>query len=205
MYDICLEHLSNNGRLVTEIKNNVRDIKSFVPHKLDSHICVITDHCNDLTGDKFGKGETFYAIEKWCRNYSARNLSKKANVTCFQVLQQALDKTQYTSKGKVVVSKLEPSKEGLGDNKQVYRSLDILLGLFAPSFFELEEYNGWDITKLGHNYRALLLLKNRDGKPRGKLDLIIKGNTFDFLEIPQARTDGSNILQMNEIYEKWHY
>ena len=103
MYDICLEHLSNNGRLVTEIKNNVRDIKSFVPHKLDSHICVITDHCNDLTGDKFGKGETFYAIEKWCRNYSARNLSKKANVTCFQVLQQALDKTQYTSKGKVVV------------------------------------------------------------------------------------------------------
>lgn len=209
IYQQCIEELLKLGKLKTTDAGTHFDIKSFVPNNPYLHVVVIVDHVNDLTTDKIGRGETHTAMDRWCKIYSARNLSKKANCTVFQVIQQALDKTQYTNKGSRIVAKLEPSKEGLGDNKQVYRSLDVLLGLFAPSFFDLDSYNNYDLNILKHNYRALLLIKNRDGKPRGTLDLILDGNTFNFIELPKINY-GNNGLITNQatidaIYEKYHY
>lgn len=206
IYDVCCQYLEKRGKIEFREVNKIKYIQSFKPHNPLEHYIIIVDHCNDLIYDGGFKAK-HDALTRWCTVYSALNLSKVANATVINVLQQSLDKTQYTSKGTKIISKLEPSKEGLGDNKQIYRSLDILLGLFAPSFFQIEEYNNYDITQLHHNYRALLLLKNRDGKPRGTIDLILDSNTFKFTELPKASISptGDITPELRKIYETYRY
>jgi hypothetical protein len=61
------------------------------------------------------------------------------------------------------LSMLQPSANGLADNKLTGRDMNMLLGLFAPNRYKIRNYEGYDITKLLDNHRELSVILNRNG------------------------------------------
>ena len=89
-------------------------------------------------------------------------------------------------RGDSINEKVEPSLDGLGDNKKSQRDADVVLGLFAPSRHNIEKHAGYDIVKLQDNYRSLSILKNRRfGVSNGRTGLYFDGRTNYFKELPR--------------------
>lgn len=60
--------------------------------------------------------------------------------------------------------------------------------MFAPDRYKIENYRGYDITKLKDNYRALKILKDRNyGLANGYLNLYFDGATNIFKELPNSK------------------
>ena len=106
--------------------------------------------------------------------------------TFWNVQQQsaASESQQFTNSGNIIVDKLKPTPDYLGDNKLVGRDVNLMLGLFYPDRYGIEEYEGWDLTRIGRNHRELLILLNRDGIGSASLQLYFNGASNYFRELP---------------------
>jgi hypothetical protein len=126
-------------------------------------------------------------MSKWSSDYCLR-LRDKFGFIPVNVQQQASAKEQveYNYKGNTIEEKLEPSLEGLGDNKTTQRDANIVLGLFAPDRYNIEQHNGYDITFFRDRYRSMSILKDRDGIANKKLPLFFDGAVDFFKELPKA-------------------
>lgn len=115
------------------------------------------------------------------------------------VQQQASAKEQveYNYKGKSIEEKLEPSLDGLGDNKTTQRDANVVLGLFAPDRYSIAEHNGYDISFFRDRYRSMTILKDRDGVSNRKLPLFFNGAVDFFKELPRA-DDAEGIRRVYE-------
>jgi hypothetical protein len=60
-----------------------------------------------------------------------------------------------------------------------------MLGLFYPYYYEIENYNGLDLRKIGNNHRELSVLLNRDGLSNLSIDLLFLGAANHFRELPK--------------------
>ena len=99
------------------------------------------------------------------------------------------EKQEYTFSGNSIIDKLRPSADGLGDCKLVGRDVNLMIGLFAPARYKIEDYEGYDITRLGDHYRELLILFNRDGGGFCSDHLLFHGAVNFFKELPAKMTE----------------
>lgn len=158
----------------------------------DQMIFLVCDNLNLLqqeseSGRLLTQHET---IGKWSKDYCRKQISKHWNWAIINIMQQSADseKQQFTlMTGKSVVNKLKPSLEGLGNNKESQRDHLVILGLFAPARYEIEEYEGYDIKKLKDSYRSLIILKNRIGRTNLELPLYFNGAANYFEELPKPK------------------
>jgi replicative DNA helicase len=161
----------------------------YIPNNPNEFVIVITDHISLLqeekdgvTGQMMNKHQT---ITKWSADYSRKQITKHLKYAVVNVQQQSADKEkmQFTNQGQSIESKLEPSLDGLADNKLTQRDALVVLGLFAPDRYEIRKHLGHDIVKLKDNYRCLKILKNRLGRPNLKKGLFFDGETNTFKEL----------------------
>lgn len=138
-------------------------------------------------------------MTKFSAEYCRKNISKHFGYIPVLIQQQeaAKEKQVFTNRGESVESKLEPSLDGLGDNKLTQRDALVVIGLFAPDRYGIEEHMGYDITTLKDNYRCLILLKNRVGRPNLKKGLYFNGAANIFAELPMPGTE-----EMGRVYER---
>lgn len=95
------------------------------------------------------------------------------------------------------LNKVRPSVAGLGDSKYTSRDSNVVLGLFSPVRFGIENYLGYDIRKFKDNIRFLEVIVNRDGNMGGILPLYFDGATCTFVELPKPNdTD-----EINRVYQ----
>lgn len=69
---------------------------------------------------------------------------------------------------------------------------DLVLGLFAPTRYEISDYRGYNINKMKDSYRSLIFLKDRNyGLANNYVHLYFNGatNTFKELPIKEQMTD----------------
>jgi hypothetical protein len=208
IYTYMREYAERNGTYYTKegkpipkedfLNHSTRDkalfsIDRYIPDNPNEYVIVITDHISLLTPEK---GDTLHqAMGKYSSNYCLK-MRNRWNYTVVNVQQQAAEqeKQQYTNTGRSVINKLRPSPDGLGDNKLTGRDCDLMLGLFAPHRYGLETYperansKGYDIVKLGDNYRELSILLNRRGSGFINNHLYFNGavNFFSELENPNS-------------------
>ena len=84
---------------------------------------------------------------------------------------------------------MEPTADGLGDNKTTSRDLNCLMGLFNPAKF-LEQmdqpmYKGYNIARLKNNCRIFKILDDRDYGAGGcYVGLFFDGAISAFTELP---------------------
>lgn len=149
------------------------------------YVIVLIDHISLLETEKDMLGLK-QAIDKLSNDYCLK-MRDRFNFIPVVVQQQAADKekVQFTAQGKNIFEKLEPSLDGLGDSKTTQRDVNVFIGLFAPNRYGMDDHNGYDISFFKDNYRALTILKDRDGTPNIKVPLFFDGQTDFFAELPR--------------------
>ncbi len=163
----------------------------------DKHyVIILTDHISLLHSEA---GLTqWQTMSKYSSDYCLR-MRDRFGFIPVNVQQQASDKERVDTnyKGETIESKLEPSLDGLGDNKTTQRDANVVLGLFAPDRYGIDSHNGYDVSHLRDRYRSMSILKDRDGVANKKLPLFFDGAVDFFKELPRA----DDIEGMRRVYE----
>lgn len=204
LYKYVKEYANNNGThhyKEMEFGGKKEKIYShYVPHDDNEFVIVITDHVSLLQEERDPHTKLMLSkhstIGKWSADYCKHKICKEFGYTVVNVQQQAAEKEkQEFYKGNSIEAKLEPSLDGLADNKLTQRDAYIVLGLFAPDRYEVKRHLKYEIDKLGDNYRSVKILKNRVGVPNLKSALFFNGKVNDFFELPHYDS-----VLMEEIY-----
>ncbi len=185
-------------KIIRTVKDEVTgDVSSYDDEIFDYYkpdndrlfIINLTDHLAELSGEK--GMDIKHTIEKHVDNN--RLLRNKYGITSVDVQQQeaAKEKQEYY-KGQSIESKLEPSLDGLGESKLTQRKVNVALGLFSPARYEIANYRGYDINKFQDNYRAIKILKTRNGIPNIRTHLYFNGACNYWQELPKAEEFKNN-------------
>ena len=167
----------------------------YVPNDPEELIVPIFDHISLLQPSK---GESLHeAINRFSSNFLV-DLRNTYGMSPIVVQQQSSDKEKqvYTTSGSSVESKLEPSLDGLADNKKTQRDADMVLGLFAPNRYEIPQHRGYNIRKMQDFYRSVSVLKNRYGASNLRVGTFFDGCVGDFVELPNV----SDEVQMSRVF-----
>ena len=83
-------------------------------------------------------------------------------------------------------SRLTPTLKDFGDSKYTTRDANVVMALFDPSRYRLDNFQNYDVRRLGNTYRNLEILANRDGEPNVNIGLNFIGPSGTFRELPRA-------------------
>ena len=170
-------------------------VKYYKTYHPNHYVIIIVDNYNLLSGEK---GESLKsAIDLFSSKYALR-LRDKFGFTVVGVQQLALDAetVQYNVAGKSIEEKLTPSISSFGDSKVVTRDASYVLTLFAPYRYKITNHGGYDITKLKNHYRAMQILKSRDGEAGVQVPLFFLGAVDYFSELPKP----TEVNKLNQIH-----
>lgn len=183
-----------------EVNPEISMYDSYVANDPNIWVEVITDHIGLLEAEKTDDTATTHAaMQKFSATYCRKQMAKHFNYAVINVQQQAADKEklQFTNSGQSIESKLEPSLDGLGDNKLTGRDALVVLGLFAPDRYEIKKHLNYDVAVLQDNYRSLSILKNRFGQPNLKMGMFFNGATNTFKQLPELGSEDLSRLYEN--------
>ena len=158
---------------------------TYVPNNPNLYHISINDHISLLNCER---GETLYdAIQKHSGVYNIE-LRNSYNMTPVDVQQISAEAgtAQYTSGGKIILDKIRPTDSDLSDNKHTSMNVNIMMSLFWPYKYNVENWFGWDLSRIGQNHRELILNLNRDGISSASIDLAFFGACNYFEELPRT-------------------
>lgn len=167
-----------------------KKISYYKKHNPKHYVIVLVDHLSLLETEKdadSGQSLTqWQAMQKFSSKYCL-HIRDKFGFIPVVVQQQAADKERVETnyKGDTIEQKLEPSLDGLGDNKTTQRDANVVLGLFAPDRYRITEHDGYDVSFFRDRYRSMIILKDRDGTPNKKIPLFFNGAVDFFKELPK--------------------
>lgn len=175
---------------------------SYKAHNSKQIVLVVTDHISLLEPEYDEKTKQYFnerrTISKWHTDYCRRIITKFWNWSVLNIQQQSLDseKQQFTNRGDTIINKILPSLDGLANNKEVGRDDMVILGVFAPNRYGLDDYMGYKIENhFGDRFRSLHLLKNRFGMPNKILPLYFDGRYTYFKEMPYPTDPGMKYFE----------
>jgi len=208
IYKYMREYAERNGHYVykemrfTKPDNTVelkQVIDYYVPNNPEEIPIIMIDHMSLFTPEK---GGTLHdAMSKFSTEYalSLRDLYRYV-VVGIQQQAAASEAQQFTQSGSQIVAKLKPTTDGLGDNKLTQRDVDMMFGLFSPQRYNIPEYHGYNINRLGDHYREFLVILNRRGGGNKHDDLFFHGAINLFKELPDP--SDSKIQAVYELADK---
>jgi len=82
--------------------------------------------------------------------------------------------------------RLTPTLKDFGDSKYTTRDANVIMTLFSPYRYKLEQFQGYNVAALGNSFRSLEILENRDGEPNVNLGLNFIGPCGTFRELPMS-------------------
>lgn len=171
-----------------EVSEGTNETYKKISHYRKDHskhyVIVLVDHISLLHGES--QLSQWQTMTKYSSDYCLR-MRDRFGFIPVNVQQQASDKERVETnyKGETVESKLEPSLDGLGDNKTTQRDANVVLGLFAPDRYGITSHNSYDINVFKDRYRQMSILKDRDGVANKKLPLFFNGAVDFFKELPR--------------------
>ena len=175
IYKYMRDYANNNGCYIDKYgevidhrlvdSGNIEHIKRidrYVPNDPDEYVIVLTDHVSLLTPEN---GKSLHeSMSTFSTDYCIK-MRNRWGYTVVNIQQQSAEKEkqQFTFKGESIEDKLMPSQDGLADNKTIGRDCDVMIGLFAPHRYNITKWEGFDVARLGDNFRELSIIFNRRG------------------------------------------
>lgn len=199
IYKVVADYFNNPeiGEEVFETQTSEKVSKKYVYKDPNLWVFVITDHISLLTPEK---GETLHeSMGRYSKHFCLKGFTKKFSCVTINIQQQeaAKEKAEYFQ-GQSIEEKLEPSLDGLANNKETQRDADLVLGLFAPERYGIKRHRGYDIGKLKNRYRSIKFLKDRhNGLINFYVGTYFNGASNYFEELPPA------VDMTEEDYEKF--
>ena len=181
-----------------------KKVASYKKHDPKHYVIMLVDHISLLETEMDGPTmlTQWQAMHKFSSKYCL-HIRDKFGFIPVVVQQQASDKEriEVNYKGSTVEQKLEPSLDALGDNKTTQRDANVVLGLFAPNRYSIQEHRGYDMGFFKDRYRSLSILKDRDGTANKKVALFFNGAVDFFKELPRVE-DTENLSKVYEYINK---
>lgn len=148
------------------------------------YVIILTDHISLLESED-GLSQ-WGTIGKYSSKYCLAFRDKFGFIPV-NVQQQASDKErqEWTKGGQSIEEKLEPSLDGLGDNKTTQRDANVIVGVFAPNRYGIVNHNGYNLELFDDRYRNMTVLKDRDGTANISIGLYFNGAVDFFKELPR--------------------
>ena len=165
----------------------------YVPNNPNEFVVVVVDHLGLVSEEG---GLTLKASLDRLSKYLIE-LRNNYNVSPIVIQQQS---TINESNDSQKLKNIRPSARGLSDSTYIARDTNILLGLFSPFKFGLQEYYGYDITKFKDRIRFLEVCVSRDGECGGLKALYFDGCCNIFQELPPPIINN----RPNPELEKWY-
>lgn len=168
----------------------------YIPKDPNQHVVVIIDNINCLVPDKH-EVTLKEAMDNFMYNYGRKNITKHFNWSLVAVQQNVggAEEMSFNFKGDSIIEKLIPNLSMLGDSKLTQRSAHLIFALWDPSRYGIEEFMGYDITKLKDNARFLFVLKNNDGKSNMVVPCVFIGESSYFKELPKPNELNLNFYE----------
>lgn len=178
------KHIYDNA--TGEVSETIEVFDYYVPNNPNEYVIILVDHIGLITTEK---GKNLHETITKLSSKDLIQLRNKYGYIPVVVQQQAAEKEkqEFTFKGQSIESKLEPSLDGLADNKLTQRDANLVFGLFAPNRYGIESHRGFDILRLQDYYRSLSVLKNREGISNIYTPLYFHGASGLFRELPKAK------------------
>lgn len=173
------------------VKMNQRML-DYKPHSENEHVILVTDHMSLLTPEVdpiSGRMQTDREIiNKWNTYYCRAIFCKKFRWSVFNVIQQSfdIDKVDTDNFGDTIIAKTKPRLGTIGNSRESSRDAHNVLGIYNPNSFKLGRYNGYDIKRFGDTFRAVLVLKARNGGANVEVPMFYDGMIQKFIEMPDS-------------------
>ena len=173
-------------------------IEDYIPDHDNEYVMIICDHLSLLTPEN---GDTLHGAMYKYSAYHCLEFRDRFKYIPVNVQQQSADsaKQQFDYKGNSVVEKIRPSPDGLADCRLTVRDTDLMLSLFHPAAYNLEEYEGIDLKRIGTWHRELFVNVNRNGLANVQIQLYFNGAVNEFMELPRPVDDVTYKLIQNKV------
>jgi replicative DNA helicase len=197
IYKECVKELENVGTILYEEQGDVKIFKEFVYDNPEMYFFVVVDNYNFLTAEKRNgvQMDRTQSVEDFSKHYASRYLKDKFKCVVIGVQQQAseTERVEYY-KGEAIVSKLEPTLNGLGISKNTQQDATFVIGIFNPMRYNtnpekpvIPMYRGYDVMRLQGKLSCIIVLKDRHfGMANKAKCLYFNGATNHFEELPPA-------------------
>lgn len=175
-------------------------IDRYVPNKPNEYVVVIVDHASIIQ-----KQHNHSSLHEAISELSSEHFLKMRDRFGYSpvlIQQQAASsmEAQYTVRGDIIVDKMKSTAEGLAENKTTARDCNLMISLFWPFNYHIQQYNGWDLARIGPNHRELNINLNRNGISSASIDLMFLGACNYFAELPREPSERvyEQIIQYNK-------
>lgn len=208
MYKECRRIALLNGTFSTDASGK----ETYTANDSSQIMVVITDHVSLIEPEFDDETQKFIdrpkAMAKWHTDYLRKEITKQWKWVGCNIQQQGLDseKQVFTNKGDTVINKLLPTMDGLANNREIARDDYVIIGLFAPERFKIDNYLGYPVCEPSthsanfyDNIRFITLIKNRFGTPNKTLPLYFDGSYNYFEELPPASDKAALQLLVDRI------
>ena len=136
------------------------------------------------TADNISTGKK-YMSKKLAIEYTSKGLKDWRNrfgMNPVLIQQQAASQENIEH---IKYRKGKPTIDGLGETKLTARDANMILGLHAPARYNINEYHGYNVARMGDMFRTLEVLIDRDSGATGVwTPLYFDGMTNYFQELP---------------------
>ncbi len=207
MFALLEKHARSVGKVVPYTVEINGEQRRQLRYESDYHTVVIIDNFANIDRDA-NHGTDREAIVELAKKYIRERCCNFYNFSVIQVLQNDFqsERPAFTTTGKTIATKLEPSLASIGEAKTVSRSQHLVLSLFNPHSFELIRYpmlseqnaeKAYDIGILGNRFRSLKVLKFNDGEVGIRSGIMFDAFSETWEELPSPDSD-----EMKTIYNK---
>ena len=159
----------------------VKEVDTFdwyEPNDVKEYRFLVVDHLSLVDAEK---GMTQKEAMDKVSEYAVKYLRNRYGFVTIIIQQQNGD---LESNDSFKLGRIRPSVRGLSDSKYSSRDCNLMLGLFSPYKFGLDNYLGYDITKFKDHIRFLEVVVSRGGSQGGLIALFFDGATSTFHELP---------------------
>lgn len=164
----------------------VRD--TYIPNNPNLFVIIIVDHISLLQTEK---GQSLHqSIGNFSSQYCLQMRDMWGYIPVVVQQQSAASSSinQSFSK-KQALELVKPDPEGLADNKYTARDCDLMLSLFNPVRYDISDYKGWNLDRMGDFHRELKINLNRNGISNAASQLYFNGASSYFSELPMSPSE----------------
>lgn len=169
----------------------VDPINPYTPDDPEEYRIVLVDNASNLSLESgLNKMQT---IEKFAKY--AITLRDQLNYTIILIQHQAQAQEGIEN---FKLGKIKPSSDGLADCKTTTRDVNMVIGLYSPFKYGLDNYEKYDITKFRNHIRFMEVVEDRDYGANGNIcPLYFDGAVSYFSELPKA----DDTVSINKVYK----
>ena len=152
----------------------------YIPNDPNLYTMIMVDHVS-LTKKEQGM-KTKEVVDR----LSEYMIPLRNNFGFIPIIVQQIGRGNSTT-DRMKMDKLEPQLSDFKDSGNTQQDANVIMSLFSPKRYELDDFRGYDITKLKDRFRSLTVLKNRDGESDVRVGLQFVGEVGHFGELPKVK------------------